>query len=118
MISISKQLCLMTQRHKKDSSDMIVEFGPLDGQCVAMLVIRKVKVVVVENVWRGHCLVLGESACVVVVINWRPVWRLDSAVDRSILVLSVRKWHCCHLTNTGSGRMSGARERERECCPM
>ena len=53
MISISKQLCLMTQRHKKGSSYMIVEFGPLDGQCVAMLVIRKIKVVVVENVWRG-----------------------------------------------------------------
>ena len=31
MISIFKQLCLMTQRHKKDSSYMIVEFGPLDG---------------------------------------------------------------------------------------
>ena len=61
----------------------------------------------------GRYVVVGVSASVAVVINWRPAWRLDSAVDRSILVLSVRKWHCCRWTNTGSGRMSGARERER-----
>ena len=61
----------------------------------------------------GRYVVVGVSASVAVVINWRPAWRLDSAVDRSILVLSVRKWRCCRWTNTSSGRMSGARERER-----
>ena len=60
----------------------------------------------------GRYVVVGVSASVAVVINWRPAWRLDSAVDRSILVLSVRKWRCCRWTNTSSGRMSGARERE------